>query len=294
MDLSPLASLPQISDPVAHLAGGEARFDDIKPGAEKQILWLGDPGAVTDLSVVYLHGFSACSQDTRPLPDQVATALGANLYLARLAGHGRTDEALGEATLDAWLADLAEAMAIGTAIGRRVVILASSTGATLATCAAIGPAGDKIAGMAFLSPNFGVRAAGAGLLTWPLARHWVPWITGRDRTVPIRNPAQARWWPARYPITATIPMAHLVRATLRQDLSQVRCPTLMIYCPDDQIVSAAATEQTARRFGGPVTLHPVDPAPGGQPEHHVLCGDVFNPAMTGPLRDQIVDWARAL
>ena len=67
----------------AHFARTEARFDDITPGTEKRVIWAGEPEARTEWSVLYVHGFSATSEEIRPVPDRVAQALGANLILSR-------------------------------------------------------------------------------------------------------------------------------------------------------------------------------------------------------------------
>lgn len=55
----------------AYLAQSEAQFDDIVPGAEKTIVWSGEPGQKTPLSVIYLHGFSATRQEIAPLPEEL-------------------------------------------------------------------------------------------------------------------------------------------------------------------------------------------------------------------------------
>ena len=59
----------------------------------------------TQWAVVYIHGFSASRMETAPLADTIATALGANLFYARLAGHGRGGAAMGEPSVQDWLAD---------------------------------------------------------------------------------------------------------------------------------------------------------------------------------------------
>jgi hypothetical protein len=66
-------------------------------------------------------------------------SLGANLYFARLKGHGRSGDAMLEGSVQGWIDDFAEAVAIGRRLGERVVIMATSTGASLATSAAAGP-----------------------------------------------------------------------------------------------------------------------------------------------------------
>ena len=76
----------------------------------------------------------------RPLPDKVAAALGANLFYTRLTGHGQDGAAMAEGSVNAWINDYAEAIAIGRAIGDKVVVIGTSTGASLATWAASQPA----------------------------------------------------------------------------------------------------------------------------------------------------------
>ena len=68
-----------------YLEKREARFEDIVEGVEKRVVWAGERGARTDWAVVYLHGFSGSSEEIRPVPDEVAAALGANLFYR---GHG--------------------------------------------------------------------------------------------------------------------------------------------------------------------------------------------------------------
>ena len=86
----------------------------------------------TPYSVVYLHGFSATRQETAPLAECVADSLGANLFETRLAGHGREREPLADVRAEDWLHDAAEALAIAARLGERVIVIGTSTGATLA------------------------------------------------------------------------------------------------------------------------------------------------------------------
>ena len=95
----------------------EQQFPDIRPGAAKRILWAGEKGARTPLAIVYIHGFSGSAEEIRPVPDEVARTLGANLYFSRLAGHGRRPAAMAEPDAGDWIEDMAEAMAIGRRLG---------------------------------------------------------------------------------------------------------------------------------------------------------------------------------
>ena len=69
----------------------------------------------------------------QPLPRQSGGGgLGANLFYTRLTGHGQDGAAMAEGSVNAWINDYAEAMAIGRAIGDKVVVIGTSTGASLA------------------------------------------------------------------------------------------------------------------------------------------------------------------
>lgn len=275
----------------AWLAEREARAGAIRPGCAKRIDWAGAPGARTPLAVVYVHGFSASPRELEPLPETVARALGANLFLTRLAGHGLDGAAMGRATLGAWRADLAEAFAIGRALGERTLVVGCSTGCTLLTLALAD--GEPAAGAALLSPNYGIRSRRAQLLLdVPLLRTWVPRLLPGVRGEPAPGEAGGIWthgWPSR----ALIPMAAAVRAVRRVPLDQVAVPALFAYAAADQVVDPERTGSVLRRWGGPVAHHPLGPVPGGDPASHVLAGPL-SPAGTEPLARAIVDWARTL
>ena len=105
-----------------YLAETEAAFEDITPGTEKRVIWAGEAGANTPLAIVYVHGFSATSEEIRPVPDMLAEELGANLHYTRLTGHGRSGEAFATASVQAWMNDVAEALEIGRRIGEEVIV----------------------------------------------------------------------------------------------------------------------------------------------------------------------------
>ncbi|MCX7865066.1 MAG: hypothetical protein N2423_08550, partial [Novosphingobium sp.] len=90
-------------DADAYLAASEARVSGIHDNLQKEIVWAYPASrARTPLAIVYVHGFSASKNETRPVPDLAAQALGANLYFTRLAGHGIDGNALAGATVNDW------------------------------------------------------------------------------------------------------------------------------------------------------------------------------------------------
>ena len=276
----------------AHLARQEARYDDITPGVEKRVIW--QPGFEerrTPVSILYVHGFSASSEEIRPVPDLVAEALGANLVYTRLRGHGRGGAALAEATVADWMADLAEGLAAARAVGDKVAVIATSTGATLTAAALTDPQmADAVQAVAFVSPNFGIHDPASVLLTLPAARYWVPLAAGRQRSFPARNQGQARYWTTSYPTVALMPMAALVRRAARLDYAQVDVPALFWLSDADQVVRPDISRRIAARWGGEARVQAVRMGPGDDPSAHVIAGDILSPGQTDATALAMVDW----
>jgi esterase/lipase len=287
------ATLPDDLD--AYLAAQESAFDDIVPGTQKQIYWAGTVGTRTPLSVIYLHGFSASAQEIRPVPDQVAKALGANLFFTRLTGHGRTGAAMATATANDWLLEMGEALAIGRRLGERVLVISTSTGGTLAALMAVQPdLAQDVAGSVFVSPNFGFGALPETALSLPLVRYWGPWIFGAERNFPPANDLQATYWTTRYPTVATIPMASVVRAARAQDYTQAVIPALFIYSPEDQVVQPARTDAVVAAWGDAVRIFQPELGEGDDPHRHLITGDTMSPNQTAGSVALIVEWAKGL
>jgi pimeloyl-ACP methyl ester carboxylesterase len=282
------------ADPVAWLADREAAHKGVVDGAQKEIVWA-DPAARTrtPLSVVYIHGFSATKWETRPLPDQVAKALGANLFFTRLAGHGAGGEALAAATMADWVDDIAEAIAIGERIGERVLLVGVSTGATLAVWAARDPElMRKVAGMALLSPNFEIRGASVGLLNMPWGSYVLPRLMGETRSFTPLNDLHGKWWTTSYPSRAVFPMAALLRAVAEYRVISLKTPALFVYSPSDAVVDPAAIRRALNEWGGPKKEFVVEKS--GDPMNHVIAGDILSPQTTDEISRAIAQWAAAL
>lgn len=278
----------------AYLFRSERAVPGVVRGAQKHILWA-DPAQKekTPLSIVYIHGFSATLEEIRPVPDNVARALRANLFYTRLAGHGRSGAAMGEARVADWRADMAEALEIGRRLGERVILMGTSTGGSLVTMALADPAfSQDVAGAVFFSPNFGIQAEGSEFLTWPFARSFIPLILGEERFFAPENTDHAKWWTTRYPTKALVPMAASVKAANVVDHGQIAQPALFVFSDADQIVSAARTREVAAEWGGPATLWPVEAGPGDDRVSHVIAGDILSPGLTDNVVARILEWVR--
>ncbi len=281
-------------EPEAYLAAEEAKEPDVIPELAKEIVWA-DPRtkAKTPLAFIYIHGFSASKGEVRPLPDLVAGAFRANLFYTRLEGHGAAPESMARATPKAWMNDFAEAVAIGRLIGDEVVVIATSTGGGITTIAASRPElMQGVKALIFLSPNFGPKAFGSGMLTGPWGRQLSDLFTGGQRGFTPPNETVARYWTERYPTSATLAMAVVTEEAVATRVEDIKLPAIFFISDRDRTVRPEMTRSIAARWGGPHELFVVTTAE--DPGQHVIAGDALSPGGTGPAVKKIVEWLSAL
>lgn len=284
--------LPDLTELDTWLATRERDVGGVRPGCAKQIVWHDGP-AKTRLSLVYVHGFSATGAEIRPLPDLVARAFGANIYFARLTGHGQDGAAMGRARLPDWESDVREALSIGAALGEETVLMGCSTGCTLLTQALA--EGARAKGIVHVSPNFGLHQKLAhGLLQMPGIRSWGPLLVGRERAFDPISDTHAALWTVKYSTQAVFTMADAVRAAQSSDVEAIQTPAYFAFCNEDEVVCPDKTRRIMRRWGGPVERDMLVKGPDDDAMGHVMAGDVFSPKQTGPLADRIIDWVKTL
>ncbi|MCC6006956.1 MAG: alpha/beta fold hydrolase [Rhodobacteraceae bacterium] len=285
--------VPGLARAASWLADREAGTPALVPGAEARIRWAGEEGLRTPLAIVWLHGFSASPPEVSPLFEKVAGDLGANLYMARLTGHGQDGAALGAATAAQWQRDAAEALALGAVLGERVVLAGGSTGGTLALLAA-SAAENSPAGLVLLAPNLLLASPTGRVLTWPWARQVLPIILGAERGFAPLNEDHARLWTERYPLSALFEMAAVTQAARALDPGAQHVPLLVLAAEADRVVSTAAARDLALSWGGPARMEMRRLGPGDDPLAHVLAGDILSPAQTEPMARLIGAWIAQL
>jgi esterase/lipase len=293
-EVHPLLPPADPADVDGWLRASEDSVPDLRPGDAKEVVWADAQGAVTDVAVVYLHGFSADRHELDPVPADIARALGANLFYARLSGHGRDGAAMGGATAHDWLQDTEEALAVGRRIGRRVVLVGTSTGGTLATWAATRERWrPDLLAVVLISPNFAVRDERADMLLWPWGGLIARLVAGPERCFEPANERHRRHWTTCYPTRALLPMMALVHHVRSLDPTRIVTPTLVLYSPDDQVVDPRATERHFAGVGAPVKrIVGVQGSAAG--EHHVLAGDILSPNDNDTVTAEVLAFVRLL
>ena len=255
------------------VAKQEARFK-LKPDNEARILWANDSAkSVTEYAVVYLHGFSACQEEGDPVHYDFAQKFGCNLYLSRLDAHGldTTEPLVSFTAAGAWQT-AKDAYAIGKKLGKKVILMSTSTGGTLALkLAAEYP---EIAGLILLSPNIEINDPNA----WLLNNHWglqiAHLVKGKYNVIADSTPVYAQYWNRRYRMEATVQLEELLETTMKASVfNKVKQPVLLLYYfkdeeHQDKVVKVSAMKRMYNQLGTDSMLKRQVPIPNAG--DHVL------------------------
>lgn len=281
-------TVPPCEELTAWLSARESQYPDMRPGNAAKIVWA-DGASATALVVIYLHGFSASPAEISPVGEQLAAVLGANFYAPRLTGHGLDSVALGAATAEDWLADTWQSWAIAKTMGARIIIVASSTGATLATqLLQQETVRQRVAAVLYLSPNFGVTRSYSSLLNWPLGVHLIKLKTGSHWEWRPENTEQARVFTFRYPISVLHQVQRLVFWTTRQSPRKIKVPLAVFYCEKDKTVSAVKTKRFLAQWPSPITWFQLSSKVDNN--NHVLAGNAVRPENNDRVLAMMVDF----
>jgi esterase/lipase len=255
--------LPAIpADPVAlekYIKDHEAEHK-LKPDNEARIIWLNDSlKEKTEYAVVYLHGFSASQEEGDPVHYEFAQKFGCNLYLPRLEDHGvDTTEPLANLTAERLWISAKEAYAIGKQLGKKVILMSTSTGGTLALklCAEY----PDIAANIMLSPNIAINDGKA----WMLNNHWglqiAELFTGKHRVVQDTTALYAQYWNNRYATISLVQLEELIESTMKEStFKKVKQPCLLLYYYKDEkhqdpVVKVSAMKRMFMQLGTPENL----------------------------------------
>ncbi|MDN3585820.1 YqiA/YcfP family alpha/beta fold hydrolase [Pedobacter aquatilis] len=202
----------------------------IKPGNEAEIVWADSSHMQTEYAIVYLHGFSASKTEGNPVHLNLAKKLKANLYLSRLADHGvDTIAPLQHFTADGLWNTSKQAFAIGKKLGKKVILIGTSTGGTVALkLAATYP---EINSLILLSPNVAINDRNAWMLNDPWGLQIARKVLGSDeRTVDGRTLEYKKYWYTNYRIESLVQLQEFVETTmLKSVFEKVKQPVLMVY-----------------------------------------------------------------
>ena len=249
----------------------EAQFSDIKPNNQSHINWATSDQSKTSYSLIYLHGFSASPKEISPVMEHVSSKLKMNIYFPRLRSHGVTNDLMEILTAEQLFQDAEEAYAIGKALGEKIILVGTSTGASLAVwLAARYP---DIAALVLISPNFGIYNWKGVLAAGPLGSCLVRLIAGKPYHSWIpKYPEQQNYWTTHYSINALRAMTDVVRIVEHLPIKKIKVPCLTLWTAQDQVVNIQKSISILKKMGSPKKVFEEFQTP-----NHVLAGAITSP-----------------
>ncbi len=202
------------------------------------------------LGVLLVHGFLANPGEMRPFGEAVH-AVGYSVMGVRLKGHGTSPWDLRARTRRDWERSVHRRVEILRAYCEKSCLAGFSTGGTLALLQAL-TSSEVVAGIAAVSPVFRFRNRRMHLV--PLvhgANRLLEWFTKQGDFLPFR-PAETEHPTFNYrhmPVRGLYELT-LLASTVKQSLSGIHCPTLIIQGTADPVVDHSGAAVIVDRPGG--------------------------------------------
>jgi len=278
-------ALPVISNNVNDYVDSIEKTHQLKPNNEAKIIWEDSTHQPTEFSIVYLPGFSASQMEGDPVHQQIAKKFKCNLYLARLAEHGiDTTEEMINLTAEKYWESAKQAYAIGKKIGKKVIIMSTSTGGTLSL--QLAASFPEIAGLVMYSPNIEVNNPAAPLLNNPWGLQIGRLVKkGNYVNVNYTDSAYPKYWNTHYRLEAVVALQNLLEATMTEQLfKKVNQPVLALYyykdeAHQDNVVKVAAIQKMFSSIATPDSLKTLKAMPNTG--NHVLGSPILSKDVLG-------------
>lgn len=249
----------------AYISTQEAQHR-LKMDNEARIIWTDSTKKKTPFSVVYLHGFSASQEEGDPVHVDFAKKFGCNLFLPRLSDHGvDTTEQLLYVTPDRLWASAKESLAIGKALGEKVILMSTSTGGSLAFMLAADYPQDVFA-LINLSPNIAINNPAAFLLNKPWGLQIARTVIGGKYNVSEPDSLVDAYWNTNYRLEAAVELQELLVEMNKSTFERVTCPSLTLYYyknekEQDPTVKVSAMLEMNKQLGTPDDMKETVPVP---------------------------------
>lgn len=232
----------------AQINAQEKAVKGIREDNQARIIWADSlQKKPTDVALLYVHGFSASQEEGDPVHTNLAKKYHANLYLARLAGHGIDlgDSTMKNLTTDQVLESVEKALAITKKLGKEVIVVGTSFGGALTLYLA--SRHPEIKAIVLYSPCIEIFDKNAAALDNPWGKKLATAIMGSEiRDFKPYNPLHAKYWSTHYHVDGLIALQNfLTHVMTPETFAKVKCPTYLAYYykneqEQDKVVSVPA------------------------------------------------------
>ncbi|GAB3337903.1 lipase [Marivirga atlantica] len=241
------ASIDQLDSVVSKI---EQEIGEIKTDNEARIIWADSVGQKTEYAIVYLPGFGASQGEGMPVHTNIADSLKANLYLARLKGHGLSrEDALVDLTSENYMESAMKAFSLGRKLGDKIILMGTSTGASQALYIA-SQFPDQIEALVLYSPFIELADANLNMLSkGPWSDKIAETMLGSDISYTERPDSVAAYWSSYYHVNAYKALFNMIHSSMISDnFKLIKQPVFMAYYYKDEehqddVVSVAAMKQ---------------------------------------------------
>ncbi|MDZ7716237.1 MAG: hypothetical protein U5J95_08515 [Balneolaceae bacterium] len=242
------------------IAKKEDSVEFLKPEAKASVNWADlNNKSKTSFSILYLHGFKASKGEGDPVHKEVAQTLGLNLFLSRIYKHGLNNpDAFRNLESKDLTSSAEEALQIAKKLGNKVIIMGTSTGASLGLYLASKKENrDIIAALLLYSPLIKFYGVQNLLLSKKVGRSFLKFFTPRDYRLKSQNQTedQEKIWYSTYHIDGAFALGRFVEDNMKKEtFEKVSCPVFTAYYyknifNQDKVVSVKAIKKMHEQLG---------------------------------------------
>jgi esterase/lipase len=237
----------------------ENELGNVRSGNASKIIFNDSIPKKTTYSLLYLHGFTASGMEGEPVHRNIAKALGANLYVPRLYGHGleETEPMLHFNNEDYW-ESAKEALAVAKQLGDKVIVLGTSHGGSLSLSLGADP---DIAALCLFGPNIAVYDSNSKLLSKPWGLQIARLVKGGNYHYMITsNQEKKKYWTTKTRLESLTHMQKFLDLKMRKStFKKIQVPVFLGYyykndSLQDNVVSVPAMLKMFDQLGTPENL----------------------------------------
>lgn len=251
-------NIPDSALAISHFVDSvEAQNKNLKPNNQARVIFADSAHPKkTKVVFLYVHGFSASQMEGDPVHRNVAKAFGANLVLARVAGHGEqsSDHVFENTSADDMYQSVENYYALAKKLGEEVVVLGTSFGGAMSVFLAKNH--PEMKALILYGPCIKIADPAAVVLDKPWGLQLARVILkGENRDIPSKNPLHQQYWSLHYRLEGPVAMQNFLSHTMTKEVfNNVKVPLYLTYYYKDEqhqddVVSVKAMREMFPEIG---------------------------------------------